>query len=48
MIELRLDEAMDNPRHFEKVLWFARYWNDNNPALPIGEPGTQGLWIPPS
>lgn len=24
----RLNEAADNPRHFEKVAWFAKYWNE--------------------
>lgn len=27
-IEGRLAEAADNPNHFEKAQWFARYWND--------------------
>jgi hypothetical protein len=27
-IQKRLDEAVDNPRHFEKVRWFAEYWNE--------------------
>lgn len=31
-IQQRYEEAMDNPRHFEKVRWFARYWNDRMPA----------------
>lgn len=26
-IQDRLEEAIDNPRHFEKVKWFAKYWN---------------------
>jgi hypothetical protein len=26
-IRRRFEEAVDNPRHFEKVQWFARYWN---------------------
>ena len=30
-IQQRYEESMDNPRHFEKVCWFARYWND---AIP--------------
>lgn len=30
-IRERYEEAMDNPRHFEKVRWFARYWNE---AIP--------------
>jgi hypothetical protein len=24
--------AMDNPRHFGKVQWFAKYWNASLPA----------------
>ena len=28
ILQEKLDEAVDNPRHFEKVQWFARYWND--------------------
>jgi hypothetical protein len=27
-IQLRLDEAVDNPGHYKKVHWFAAYWND--------------------
>jgi hypothetical protein len=30
-IQQRYEESMDNPRHFEKVRWFARYWNN---AIP--------------
>lgn len=26
-IQRRFDEAADNPNHFEKVKWFANYWN---------------------
>jgi hypothetical protein len=26
MIQKRLDEATENPRHFEKIQWFALYW----------------------
>jgi hypothetical protein len=26
-IQRRLIESLDEPRHFEKVQWFARYWN---------------------
>ena len=26
-LQRRLDEATDNPGHFEKVKWFANYWN---------------------
>jgi len=28
-IQKRLDEASDNPSHFQKVAWFAAYWNTN-------------------
>jgi hypothetical protein len=27
MIQRRFNESVDNPRHFEKVKWFAEYWN---------------------
>ena len=33
-VQLRLVESFDNPRHFDKVLWFARYWN--KAARPLG------------
>jgi hypothetical protein len=26
-IQERFSESVDNPRHFEKVQWFAKYWN---------------------
>jgi hypothetical protein len=32
MIINRLNQAVDNPRHFEKVQWFVRYWNRTLPA----------------
>lgn len=32
-IQQRYGEAMDSPRHFEKVRWFARYWNE---VIPKG------------
>jgi hypothetical protein len=28
-LQRRFDEATDNPTHFEKVKWFANYWNDH-------------------
>ena len=31
-IQQRYGEAMDDPRHFEKVRWFARYWNEVIPS----------------
>lgn len=27
-LQVRYEESMDTPRHFEKVRWFARYWNE--------------------
>jgi hypothetical protein len=27
-LQARYEESMDTPRHFEKVSWFARYWNE--------------------
>jgi hypothetical protein len=27
-IQERYEESMDTPRHFEKVKWFAQYWNE--------------------
>ena len=27
-LQQRFDAAVDAPRHFEKVQWFARFWND--------------------
>jgi hypothetical protein len=27
-IQMRFNESVDNPRHFEKVQWFAKYWNN--------------------
>lgn len=27
-LQARFEESMDTPRHFEKVRWFARYWNE--------------------
>jgi hypothetical protein len=31
MIQKKLDESIDNPRHFQKVQWFAEYWNRSVP-----------------
>jgi hypothetical protein len=28
-IQKRFDEASDNPEHFQKVAWFASYWNNH-------------------
>jgi len=39
-IQQRYEESMDTPRHFEKVRWFAQYWNDAIPKnlnLRIGD-----------
>jgi hypothetical protein len=45
LIQKRLNEARDNPHHFEKVQWFARYWQacvafyGYPPFMPITGPG---------
>jgi len=36
MIQKRLDEATDHPRHFEKVQWFALYWRKFVPYSVTG------------
>jgi hypothetical protein len=41
-IQRQLDRAVDNPRHFEKVRWFAEYWNRIN--LPLTGGITQITW----
>lgn len=40
-ITKRLNESIDNPHHFEKVLWFVKYWNNHTPSwLWAPEPGS--------
>jgi hypothetical protein len=47
MIQMRMDEAIDTPRHYEKVKWFANYWNRSHPFLQVGTPdATSALWMP--
>lgn len=43
MIQKRLDEATDNPRHFEKVQWFALYWTK---FVPYGVTGFKTITGP--
>jgi hypothetical protein len=43
MIQKRLDEATDNPRHFEKVQWFAFYWRK---FVPYGVTGFKTITGP--
>ena len=43
-LQHNFNEAVDTPKHFEKVQWFARYWNDavadnSDMALRITWPG---------
>lgn len=33
LIQQKFDESIDNPRHFEKIQWFANYWNR---SIPFG------------
>jgi hypothetical protein len=46
LIERRFDEALDTPARFEKVQWFAKYWNgvfgDLYHSLRIHGPGLAG------
>lgn len=43
-IQKRFLEAVDNPKHFEKVQWFAAYWNRKigleHAMLLVKGPGT--------
>jgi hypothetical protein len=34
-LQRRFDEATDNPNHFEKVKWFANYWNEETKRWDI-------------
>jgi hypothetical protein len=43
MIQRRLDEAAYEPRHFEKVQWFAKYWRT---FVPYGVSGFKTLTGP--
>ena len=36
MIQERLDELSYDPRHFEKVQWFAKYWRSSTPSGVTG------------
>lgn len=48
-IQKRLRESVDNPRHFEKVQWFARYWNKCSPYIPVAGPGMDVMtWRAPA
>jgi hypothetical protein len=45
-LRTRVSEAVDNPRIFEKVKWFARYWNamlPRNKASAVGRPCSRSL-----
>jgi hypothetical protein len=48
-IQRRLDQAVDEPAHFEKVHWFADYWNDvfrSVEGVPaIEAPGLETFWV---
>ena len=47
-IQIRFDESADNPSHFEKVRWFADYWNDSISTLPqLKRILGPGLALPP-
>ena len=38
LIQRRLKEAIDNPKHFAKIKWFASYWNECIPEQAKGFP----------
>lgn len=43
-LQHRFDESVDSPKHFEKVKWFARYWNESTSKYrrfvnPVTGPG---------
>jgi hypothetical protein len=40
-IQQRYEDSMDTPRHFEKVKWFAQYWNEVIPQNLFYEFETQ-------
>jgi hypothetical protein len=42
-IQQKFDESIDNPRHFEKVQWFANYWNR---SIPFGTQNGQSIQGP--
>lgn len=46
-IQQRFDESVDNPRHFEKVQWFARYWNETLPQDGSGFARVKGAGLDP-
>jgi hypothetical protein len=45
-IQKRFSEAVDDPKHFEKVQWFARYWNSVIRLNPVkGLPLVKGAGL---
>ena len=47
-VDKRLEQAADNPRHYEKHKWFARYWNDEFHEVHSGIPKLQGVGLGPT
>jgi hypothetical protein len=47
-IQMRYEETMDTPKHFEKVRWFADYWNNTIPAKLLLRIRGAGLDISPA
>jgi hypothetical protein len=45
-IQRRLGDSFDNPKHFEKVQWFAKYWN--RVARPLGVKHIVGPGVDPT
>jgi hypothetical protein len=44
-IQMRFKEAVDTPRHFEKVQWFAKYWNNTVAGLHGTVKSVTGTWL---
>ncbi|MEK7995523.1 MAG: hypothetical protein AAB403_17115 [Planctomycetota bacterium] len=41
-LQERFDASVDNPRHYAKLLWFARYWNEATGAFRADIPAVTG------
>ena len=46
-IQRRFNDAIDNPNHFEKVQWFAAYWNRTIPKGVVGLNHIEGPGVTP-
>jgi hypothetical protein len=46
-IQRRFDASRDSPAHFEKVRWFAQYWNETLPPINRQIPRIIGRGLDP-